>query len=56
MLIFLISIIVGIGLVIFYALEQHINNKRIERGEPPKKHHDLTDQPGPIDVIEWRKR
>ena len=55
MLIFLIPIIASICLVIFYALEVHANNKRIERGEKPKKHHDLTDQPGPINVIDWTK-
>ncbi len=39
----IIGFILGIVLVIVYALEIHANNKRIERGEPPKKHHDITD-------------
>lgn len=56
MLIFIVPIIGVIALVLFYALETHANNKRIERGEPPKKHHDLTDAPPPVNVIDWSKR
>ena len=53
MAIFIIPIIGVIVLVVIFALEQHANNERIRRGEPPKKHHDLTDQPPPVDVISW---
>ena len=53
MMIFIIPIIGVIVLVAFFALEQHMNNERIRRGEPPKKHHDLTDQPPPVDMIDW---
>ena len=56
MIIFIVPIIGAIGLVIFYALEQHANNKRILRGEKPKRHHDLTDQPPPVNVIDWTKK
>lgn len=39
----IIGFILGIVMVIMYALEIHANNKRIERGEAPKRHHDITD-------------
>mgnify|MGYP006916117761 CR=1 FL=1 len=39
----IIGFLLGIGLVIVYILEIHANNKRIERGETPKRHHDITD-------------
>lgn len=52
-MIFIIPIIGVIALVVFFYLEQHMNNERIRRGESPKKHHDLTDQPPPVDVISW---
>ena len=39
----IIGFLLGIVLVIIYALEIHANNKRIERGEVPKRHHDITD-------------
>lgn len=55
MMIFVVPIIAGIALVIFFCLEQHANNKRIERGETPVKHHDLTDHPAPVDVIDWTR-
>ena len=52
MMIFVVPIIAGIALMVFFYLEQHANNKRIERGETPVKHHDLTDNPAPVDVID----
>ena len=51
--IFIVPVVGVIVLVAFYAAEQHANNKRIRRGEPLVKHHDITDQPPPIDVIDW---
>ncbi len=56
MIIFIIPVITAIALTILYAYEQHANNKRIERGEAPKKYHDLTDLPAPVDVIDWTHR
>ena len=56
MVIFIIPIIGVVVLVAFFALEQHANNKRIQRGEPPKVHHDLTDAPPPVNVIDWSRR
>ena len=35
----IIGFLLGIVLIVVYALEIHANNKRIERGEPPKRHH-----------------
>jgi len=56
LLIFIIPIIGVIVLVAFFALEQHANNKRIRRGEPPMKHNDLTDEAPPVNVIDWSRR
>lgn len=56
MLIFIIPILGAIALVVFYALEQHANNKRIQRGEEPKRHHDLTDAPPPVNVIDYTRK
>ncbi len=56
MLIFIVPIIGVIVLVAFFALEQHANNERIRNGEPPKRHHDLTDEPPPVNVIDWTHR
>ena len=53
MMIFIVPIIGVIALVCLFAVEQHANNKRISRGERPVKHHDLTDQAPPVDVIDW---
>ena len=39
----LIGAIGAIALFTIFGLEIRANNKRIERGEPPKKHHDITD-------------
>ena len=38
-----------------FAYEIHANNKRIQRGEPPKKYHDATDYEI-INVIDWTRR
>jgi hypothetical protein len=56
MLIFIVPVIGVIVLVAFFAAEQHANNKRIQNGEPPVKHHDLTDAPPPVNVIDWSRR
>ena len=56
MLIFIVPIIGVVVLVAFFVLEQHANNKRIRRGEPPKVYHDLTDEPPPVNVIDWTRR
>lgn len=56
MLIFIVPIVGVIALVVFFAAEQHANNKRIQSGEPPKAHHDLTDAPPPVNVIDWTNR
>ena len=56
MMIFVVPIIGCIALVIFFCLEQHANNKRIQRGEEPKRHHDLTDVPPPVNVIDYTRK
>ena len=43
-------------LVVKFSCEQHANNERIRRGETPKKYHDLTDAPSPVNVIDWSKQ
>ena len=59
------SIIAGgiMGAVVFvilitgkFAHELSANRKRAERGEPPKKYHDATDDPPPVNVIDWTRR
>ena len=55
MWIFIVPVIGVIALVAFFAAEQHANNKRIQRGETSVKHHDLTDQQPPVNVIDWSK-
>ena len=45
-----------IAIVVKFGYEQHANNKRIERGETPKKYHDATDCPPPVNVINWSRR
>ncbi len=42
----------AVVLLSIYALEIHANNKRIARGEPPKRHHDFTDWPDPVYTID----
>lgn len=56
MMIFVVPIIGVIVLVVFYALEQRANDKRIANGEEPRRHHDITDQPAPLSVIDWTRR
>lgn len=51
-----IVILAVVGLFLLYGLEQRANNKRIERGEAPVKHHDCTDNPPPVNVIDWTRR
>ena len=48
------AIVLPVTLVIKFACEMRANNERIRRGEPPKKYHDLTDHPDPVDVIVWK--
>lgn len=45
------GIVLPVVLVLKFACEMHANNERIRRGEQPKKYHDLTDLPAPVDVI-----
>ena len=52
----IVVILAVVGLFVMYGAEQHANNKRIERGEAPVKHHDLTDYPPPVNVIDWSNR
>lgn len=48
------AIILPVVLVIKFVCEMRANNERIRRGEEPKKYHDLTDQPAPVDVVVWK--
>ena len=52
----IIGFVVGILLVCFYAAEHFANVRRARRGEELKRHHDLTDHPAPVDVIDWTRR
>lgn len=52
----IIGFLLGVVLVIVYALEIHANNKRIENGESPIKHHNITDWPDPVVVIDRTPR
>lgn len=53
------SVLCAVAFVIFitvkFALEIHANNKRIRRGEAPKKYHDATDYEI-INVIDWSRK
>lgn len=52
-----LAAVVGVILIVVkLGYEQHANNKRIERGEQPKKYHDATDCPPPVNVIDWNRR
>ena len=42
-------------ITVLFACEMRANRKRIERGEPPKRHHDATDYPPPVNMIDWTK-
>lgn len=52
------GILCAVAFVIFitvkFACEIHANNKRIARGEQPKKYHDATDYEI-VNVIDWTK-
>ena len=56
----IVGILCAVVFVIFitvkFAYEIHANNKRIARGEEPKKYHDATDCPPPVNVIDWTHR
>jgi len=53
------SILCAVAFAIFitvkFALEIHANNKRIRRGEAPKKYHDATDYEI-VNVIDWSRK
>ena len=40
-------------ITVLFACEMRANRKRIERGESPKRHQDATDDPPPVNVIDW---
>jgi len=40
-------------ITVLFGCEMRANRKRIERGEPPKRHHNATDDPPPVNVIDW---
>ena len=44
-----------IFITVLFGCEMRANRKRIERGEPPKRHHDATDYPPPVNVIVWSR-
>ena len=52
------GVICAVAFVIFitikFSWEIHANNKRIRRGEPPKRYHDATDY-DIVNVIDWTK-
>lgn len=51
----LIAVVFAIAMAVIYGCEMHANNKRIERGEPVKRHHDATDYEI-VNVIDWSRR
>ena len=54
--IIIIGVVAAIALIAVYAAEIHANNKRIENGEPPIRHHDITDWPDPVYTIDVTPR
>lgn len=52
----LCAVIGVIAIIVKLGYEQHANNKRIARGESPKKYRDATDYPPPVNVIDWSRR
>ena len=51
-----LAAVIGVILIVVkLGYEQHANNKRIGRGEAPRKYHDATDCPPPVNVIDWTK-
>ena len=52
-----LAAVIGVILIVVkLGYEQHANNKRIARGEEPKKYGDATDCPPPVNVIDWTHR
>ena len=51
----LIDVVFVIFITVKFSLEIHANNKRIRRGEAPKKYHDATDYEI-VNVIDWTRR
>ena len=49
---FFFGFLMGIGMIVFFALEIAANRRREERGEAPKKHHDITDWQAPVVTID----
>ena len=53
------SVLCAVAFAIFitvkFALEIHANNKRIRRGEAPKKYQDATDFEI-VNVIDWSRK
>ena len=52
-------VLIGVGIALFITVkvtyEVFTNNRRIRRGEPPKKYHDVAD--GTIvNVIDWTRK
>ena len=45
----------GVLLAVIYMLQARANRKRIERGEPPKKYHNIVDEKPPVRVIDYTK-
>ena len=54
--VFIIGALLGVLLVVIYWLEMRANEKRVERGEAPKRHYDITDYPPPVHVIDWTRK
>ena len=51
-MILLSSGLIAAALIAVYWKEIHENNLRAQRGEPQKIHHDITDWPLPVEVID----
>ena len=52
----LMAVVFTIFIAVKFSLELRANRKRAERGEAPKKYHDATDGPAPVNVIDWTKQ
>lgn len=54
------AVLLDLAFVVFivakFSYQMHANRKRIERGEAPKKYHDATDYPPPVNVIDWTRQ
>ena len=55
LILILCGVVIPVALVAIYALEQRANSRRVERGEAPKRHYDVTDYPPPVHVIDWTR-